>query len=148
MDALRERATFGLARTYESLSGTRRAENELQKAIETYEGVVKNWPKGAYAEMASRRLEELRSPETKRFYDKLAQYDPKPVFADTPGGPGKDLDLGAVPPEPGQKPTAPKADSVPKTDSAPKTDASSVKPPATKTDSPPAKTDSPPAKAK
>ena len=37
VDALRERATFGLARTYESLSGTRRAENELQKAIETYD---------------------------------------------------------------------------------------------------------------
>lgn len=103
LDPLRERATFGLARCYEALSGTRRAENELQKAIESYETVVKTWPKGAYVAQATRRLEELRLPDTKRFYDKLAQYDPKPIFTDAPAAPGQGFNLGTVPPEPGKK---------------------------------------------
>lgn len=121
LDALRERATFGLARCYEALSGTRRAENELQKAIDAYETVVKTWPKGAYFAQASRRLEELRRPETKRFYDKLAQYDPKPIFTDAPGAPGKDFNLGTVPAEPATKSPAPSSQppAAPKTSPPP-----------------------------
>lgn len=86
---LRERATYGLARAYEGLAGTRQSEGELAKAIQHYEEVVKNWPKGTYAGAASQRLEDLQAPETKKFYDRFAQHDPKPAF--TPGGPGEPL---------------------------------------------------------
>lgn len=86
---LRERATYGLARAYEALSGTRQSEGELNKAIQTYEEVVKNWPKGTYAGAAAKRLEDLQAAKTKVFYDKFAQHDPQPAFA--PGGPGQPL---------------------------------------------------------
>lgn len=86
---LRERATFGVARAYESLAGTRQSEGELPKAIQAYEEVVKNWPKGAYATAAQERIDDLKNPKIKSFYDKFAQYDPQPAF--TPGGPGKPL---------------------------------------------------------
>ena len=39
---LRERALFGLARTYEALSGTRRSQGELEKAIQNYQELVSN----------------------------------------------------------------------------------------------------------
>jgi hypothetical protein len=87
--ALRERATFGLARAYEAQAGTRQSQGELSKAIQSYEEVVKNWPKGAYAAAAQQRIDDLKKPATKSFYDKFAQYDPQPAF--TPGGPGKPL---------------------------------------------------------
>jgi predicted negative regulator of RcsB-dependent stress response len=109
ISTLRERATFGLARTYESLSGTRRAENELQQAIDSYQAVVKEWPQGPYAEIAARRAEELQTPDIKRFYDKLAQYDTKAVTG--PGPLPGPLTPGAVPPEPPQKPAVPKSGS-------------------------------------
>lgn len=86
---LRERATYGLARAYEALSGTRKSEGELGKAIQHYKEVVKNWPKGTYAGAASRRLEDLEQSSTKSFYDKFAKHDPQPAFA--PGGPGQPL---------------------------------------------------------
>lgn len=99
---LRERATYGLAKAYEALAGTRQSEGELAKAIQHYEEVVKNWPKGTYAGAAAQRLEDLQNPETKKFYDRFAQHDPKPAF--TPGGPGEPLfdskslpEEGAVP---------------------------------------------------
>ncbi len=155
-DPLREQATFGVARCYEALSGTRRAENELQKAIESYESVVKNWPQGAYAGLASRRLEELRLPETKRFYDKLAQYDPKPIFADTPGTPAQDFKLGTVPEEPAKKSGDSKAGepsskppAVPKTSPPPAPKATPAASPAKAAAPAPAKTAEPaPAKSK
>jgi len=97
--AVRERATFGLARAYESLAGTRQSQGELDKAMESYEAVVTEWPNGAYAEMAARRLEDLRQEETKSLYDKFAQFEPKPALPDVPGLPGErpSFDLDSLP---------------------------------------------------
>ena len=86
---LHERATFGLARAYEALAGTRQSQGELDKAIESYEELIAKWPNGMYREPATRRLEELRQQETKSLYDKFAQFDPKPALPDVPGLPGE-----------------------------------------------------------
>ncbi|HUT88937.1 MAG TPA: hypothetical protein VMY37_05550 [Thermoguttaceae bacterium] len=86
---LHERATFGLARAYEALAGTRQSQGELDKAIESYEELIAKWPNGMYREPATRRLEELRQQETKSLYDKFAQFDPKPALPDLPGLPGE-----------------------------------------------------------
>ncbi len=89
---LRERASFGLARAQE-------AQGDLSKAITGYQDVGRHWPKGAYAAAAQRRLEDLKKPKTKAFYDKFAKYDPKPAFSDEPGTPGKQpaFDLDSLP---------------------------------------------------
>lgn len=97
--AIQERATFGLGRAYEALAGTRQSQGELDKAMESYEAVVAKWPNGAYAEMAARRLEDLRREETKSLYDKFAQFEPKPALPDVPGLPGErpSFDLDSLP---------------------------------------------------
>lgn len=89
--SLRERATFGLARAYEALSGTRQSQGELDKAVETYQTLVEKWPNGAYTEVGKQRLADLQRPATKQFYDKFAQYDPKPAFTEQPDTPGEKL---------------------------------------------------------
>lgn len=81
--AVREQATYGLARAYEALSGAR--QSDLGKAVETYQKLIKDWPKGIYAKAAQQRLNDLNSPAIKQFYDKFAQYDPKPAFTDEAG---------------------------------------------------------------
>ncbi len=78
--AVKERATFGLARTYEAMAGTRQSQGELAKAGEKYQEVVDKWPEGVYAKSAQRRLKDLSRESTKKFYDKFAAYDPKPSF--------------------------------------------------------------------
>ncbi len=75
---LRERATFGLARV-------REAQNDLPKAIEGYEQVVKEWPDACFAAVAQQRLDDLKRKSTKIFYDEFAKYDPKPAYSDSPG---------------------------------------------------------------
>jgi len=82
--ALRERATFGLARAYEALAGTRQSEGELDKARQYYQELVSTWPEGAYATTAHRRLEDLERQDIKVFYDKFAQYDPQPAYSEQP----------------------------------------------------------------
>ena len=137
---LRERATFGLARAYEALSGTRRAGGDMQEAIKFYEEVVKEWPNGAYDALAARRLEELKTHDTKSFYDKLVAYDPNSAFSEGPGASGKRLPFS---PEslPEEKPLYEKRDllkaggpvekpSVPKGSSAPASKAAPAKTPA------------------
>lgn len=124
---LRERATFGLARTYESLCGTRRAENELEKAIESYETVVKQWPDGPFAPIAQRRLEDLRDLETRRFYDRLAQYEPKaPVAPAADSAPAASKTAPEKPKPTDSKPAAdakPTAEPKPAADAKPATEA-------------------------
>ncbi|MFH1922126.1 MAG: hypothetical protein ABIP48_19860 [Planctomycetota bacterium] len=83
---LQQRASYGLARAYESLAGT---QGGLDKAIKTYEELVAKWPQGAYCELATRRLEELERLDTKDFYDKFAKFEPRPPLADGPGGLGQ-----------------------------------------------------------
>lgn len=92
---LRERATFGLARAYESLAGTRQSAGEIEKAIQHYGEVVENWPDGAYAGAAAERLEDLERQSTKEFYDQFAQYDPQPAYSDQPGPGRKPLEFDA-----------------------------------------------------
>ncbi len=89
---LRERATFGLGRAYEALSATRQGQGELDDAIEQYQTLVDEWPDGAYTQIARQRLQDLQRSATKQFYDKFAQYDPKPAFTEQqPGTPGEKL---------------------------------------------------------
>jgi len=100
---LREQALYGRARAYECLAGTRQSEGELDKAIADYERLVEAYPKGPFAELAGRRLEELKSKETKVFYDKFAAYNPRPPSRGGAGGPGLPFDMGSLPsdlPEP------------------------------------------------
>jgi len=75
---LRQRATYGLARAYESLG-------ELEKAVEYYEQVTKNWPQGAYTAFAERQLADLQKPSTKKWYDQFAKFDPAPQYTEEPG---------------------------------------------------------------
>jgi len=89
---LRERATFGLARAFES-------QGDLAEAKERYKELIRNWPKGAYTVMAKQRAEALTEPATKTFYDKFAKFDPKPAFSEEPGTPGErpSFDLDSIP---------------------------------------------------
>ena len=72
-------ATFGLARTWESLG-------KLDTAIKFYTDVTTDWPDTVYAQMSSRRLDDLKRVSTKEVYDKFARFDPKPTFPQPPGG--------------------------------------------------------------
>jgi len=91
---LREQATFGLARAYE-------ASGDLDKAVECYEQIGKNWPKGGYAAAAQSRLNDLGKHSTKQWYDKFAQFDPKP-FEERPSGKLPKSGLETFPDEPGE----------------------------------------------
>jgi len=77
----RERATFGLARARES-------QGNLQKAVEHYEEVRREWPDGAYAKAAAARLEDLKRLETRLLYDRFAEFHPKPAPLLGPDVPG------------------------------------------------------------
>jgi tetratricopeptide (TPR) repeat protein len=87
---LRERAIFGLARTYEALSGTRQSQGELDKAIKNYQELVDNWKDGPYYSLAKDRLEDLTTSDGKKFYDQFAHYDPQPKFSPPLGAPSFD----------------------------------------------------------
>ena len=90
-EMLRERATFGLARAYEALAGTREGQGGLDKAIGRYEEVIQNWPDGTYTALAEQRLKDLNSQATKAFYDKFAKYEPQRSYPGQPGIPGEPL---------------------------------------------------------
>ena len=79
---LRQRATFGLARAYES-------QGNLEKAMGHYEEVGKSWPDGAYAAAAASRLDDLKRPATRELYDRFAKFDPRPVPPVGTGQPGE-----------------------------------------------------------
>jgi tetratricopeptide (TPR) repeat protein len=79
---LLERASYGIARAYET-------QGKLDEAVNAYQNVVKEWPNGTYADAAARRLADLQRPETKEFYDEFARFDPKPAYANEPGMPSK-----------------------------------------------------------
>jgi len=77
---IRERATFGLARAWES-------QGDLKKALEFYEEVVRQWPDEPYAIIAREQTAALETPAVKRFYDRFAQFDPRPEFGEEPTQP-------------------------------------------------------------
>lgn len=107
---LRERATFGLARAYET-------QGDLEKAVERYKEVVQHYPDGLYKPVAQDRLAFLESPAGKSFYKKFAQFKPEPALADEPGTPGArpefDLDSLTTPETPAASSAAPAAESAP-----------------------------------
>ncbi|HBO45546.1 MAG TPA: hypothetical protein DD670_16770 [Planctomycetaceae bacterium] len=72
-NAIRERATFGLARAWE-------AQGDLDKAADFYKKLVDNptWSKGPFAEVAKERAAALADPAVRRFYDQFAKFDPTP----------------------------------------------------------------------
>lgn len=140
---LRERATFGLARTTESLGV------DLDKAAQLYREVAANWPNGAFAVEAKRRAEELGKPATKELYDKFAKFDPKPAFLDEPGIPGEKpaFDLKSLPDGPvfgGSSPLKLEEKGAGDSQLAPTPDATTPAAPP-KTDEPAAKTATEPA---
>ena len=77
---LRERATLGLARAYET-------RGDLEQAAGLYEQVLQQWPKGAYSTVAANRLRDIQRRSTREFYDRLASYEPKGRFIEGPGLP-------------------------------------------------------------
>jgi tetratricopeptide (TPR) repeat protein len=73
----RQRALFGRARAYETLSGTPQGTGDLPKAIADYQRLVDSYPDGTYTAIASAQLKRLKSQDIKVFYDKFAAYVPK-----------------------------------------------------------------------
>jgi hypothetical protein len=108
-DVIRERATYGLARCYEAMAGTRSQgdmKQLLENAVENYEKILTNWPEGAYAAAAQARIDALNQDSTKDFYDGLAKWEPRPAFASPEGldnmnlpfdQPGAGLEVGEEP---------------------------------------------------
>jgi tetratricopeptide (TPR) repeat protein len=102
---LREQAIFGLARTYEALSGTRQSQGEIDKAISSYRELVEKWKDGPYYAWAKERLRDLDTTDAKTFYDKFAHYDPQPKVSPPltpPAFDSKSLQEQAPPPSGGQ----------------------------------------------
>jgi hypothetical protein len=91
---LKQRAMWGLARTYESL-------NELDKARELYSQLAKkdSWKPPLYAEESAHRLADLEQQPTKQFYDWFAQYQP-PAAAKSGLDDAMKLDLEPLPDSP------------------------------------------------
>ena len=87
---IRERATYGLARTCEARAGTRQSKEDLEQARDYYQKLVDEWPEGAYTEAAQARLDALSQASTLEFYDALAKWEPRPAV--TSGGVG-DLNI-------------------------------------------------------
>ncbi|MGO8688924.1 MAG: tetratricopeptide repeat protein [Thermoguttaceae bacterium] len=78
----REQAAFGLARTLET-------QGKVEDAIKAYEALKSQWPDGAYADYAAKRVADLKTTATQEFYDKFAHFLPKPSAADEGGMPSR-----------------------------------------------------------
>jgi tetratricopeptide (TPR) repeat protein len=91
---LREQAYYGLGRAEES-------QGKLKDATQYYGKVIDENPEGVYARLARQRRDDLRRPSIKQFYDRLAEYEPKPAFQDLPNvpNPGSGLDVNDLPKE-------------------------------------------------
>ncbi|MGD9128575.1 MAG: hypothetical protein PVH19_14455 [Planctomycetia bacterium] len=87
---LDERATFGLARAYES-------QGNLDEAEATYKEQLKKWKDGIYASVAENRLEDLGKKSTKEFYDLFKDYRPQPKKEPKPLDGPLDFDKSAIP---------------------------------------------------
>jgi hypothetical protein len=101
LSSLREQATFGLAQA-------REAKGELEQAVELYKEISTRWHDGAFAEAAAHRLEYLQQPTTKAFFDRFAQFNPRPALTSEPGAGGEKPGTGPNS-LPGEPPTAPPA---------------------------------------
>lgn len=97
---LRARARFGMARTYEALAGTRAGQGNLRLAISLYQEVIRDFPNSPYASFAEDRLSEVQREEIKAFYDRFAQYDPRPELQPEPAASPLPPIGEVIPPEP------------------------------------------------
>lgn len=78
---LKQRATMGLAQSYEAL-------NDFHNAATQYESLIKSWPDSSLAKSAQERLASLQDPSTKKFYDWFCKQEPKSASGDAlDGGP-------------------------------------------------------------
>ncbi len=80
-EELCERATYGMARVRET-------EGKLDAARQFYSDIVRQWPDGAFATEAKRRLADFEERDTKLMFADLHKYEPKGEFAEEPGGLG------------------------------------------------------------
>ena len=101
--AAREQAMFGKARAMESLIQNK---TQLDEAVAAYQELKKSFPLGMFQAIADQRIEQLQKKETLKFYEKLAQYSPKPKVEKPHSQLGK---LGALPDALPDEPLAPKA---------------------------------------
>ena len=97
---LKQRSLMGLAQAHESL-------NEFDSAEECYNKVMKGWPDTEIAKTAQTRLNFLKQPSTKEFYDWFYEQEielpppiapleggnikPPSVYGDLPSNPGLKL---------------------------------------------------------
>lgn len=79
--AIRERASYGLARSFEAMG-------ELEKARTAYIELAEKFPEGPFAAVAKSRAAKLEEHGTKAFYDWLAKYTPPAPLSGEPGTPG------------------------------------------------------------
>ncbi|HEX3727759.1 MAG TPA: hypothetical protein VHV08_16015 [Pirellulales bacterium] len=84
LPAVRQQATFGLARAHEAL-GT---PDSLEEARKEYRSIGQQWPDCAYAAAGESRANDLDQASTKNFYDWLAKYEPPAPLTKEPGIPG------------------------------------------------------------
>ncbi|RIK77634.1 MAG: hypothetical protein DCC68_16885 [Planctomycetota bacterium] len=129
-ESLKRFATLQIAIAHES-------RYDLDKALEEYQSVVKQWPGSAEAERAAVRIDELNNQATKDFYEWHRIANPAattPTAPKVPIEPAKDLD---------KLPDAPPAEPMPPADATPPP---ATTPPATDGETKPA--DAPPADAK
>jgi tetratricopeptide (TPR) repeat protein len=115
--ALRERATFGLARAKE-------AQGDLDDALKSYTEVVKQWPKGAFEQAAQHRADDLGRKSTKQFYDNFAKANPKPMPAEgAASGTGPEFNEKAIPEGPAPKSSGTESSSSPSPETSKPADA-------------------------
>lgn len=68
---LKERATLGLARYYESVG-------MLEEAIKEYQSLAKDWPNGPFSKLAEQKIEYLQFPSTQAFAKWYREHKPLP----------------------------------------------------------------------
>ena len=101
-------AVYGIGQSDESLG-------DLDSAMKRYEEVKTKYPKSYIAQLASNRLEDLKRPSTKVFYDDFNKFDPKPAFS----APQNPLDLPKFDSANVPKETEPAGDTPSPTDTKP-----------------------------
>ena len=93
----RQWAKYGLARAFDAQC-TFDAKCNTKKAIAAYEAVVTEFPKGAYASAAQRRLDDLKKPTTVALYMKINKHESKPLSTGIPNpfGSNRDFNLDSL----------------------------------------------------